>query len=426
MSEPRNDQSEDLVKRAVAATRQLPLPCGPSAAIMSQTLAALREAARQPQTTLLQRIYHMPWTFKASAILGIAASALAMYVVLSNSTDSSRAFADVADALSNVHSATWKTTSVVKGPQNETVTWSGIGMFLAPSHERTETTAQGKKTIQIVDGQKDKVITLDPVAKTATVINLKNLPAENPFGKTFQSLRELVAGAQNGRAGKVERLDAETIDGRRAQGFRIQLGAIDVKIWADPNTLLPIRVEETTSSAPEVHIVMFDFQIGMELDESLFSLDVPAGYTVQQTTQLDFSKKPIVYLAETLKMAAEHNDNVFPSTLRGEQGIDGIMQRAAKTLGEKHGKDSSENLKLATDLATKLGGTFGFLYSLSPENDWHYAGKDVKLNTPNRPIFWYKPHKGSSYQVIYADLSIKEVSSEEVPTVPKSEGSPRP
>ena len=95
MSEARNDQSDDLVTRAVAAIRQLPLPSGPSAAIMSQTLAALREAVRQPKTTFLQRVYHMPWTTKTSALLGIAASVLVMYLVLSNSMDSARAFADV-------------------------------------------------------------------------------------------------------------------------------------------------------------------------------------------------------------------------------------------------------------------------------------------------------------------------------------------
>ena len=126
-----------------------------------------------------------------------------------------------AEALNNVHSATWKTTTVVKMPQSKTVTSSGIGMFLAPSHERTETTAQGRKGIQIVDGQKDKSISLDPATKTVTVINLKNLPPgmDSPFGKTFQSLRELVAGAQNGKAGKVERLGVETIDGRVPRAF---------------------------------------------------------------------------------------------------------------------------------------------------------------------------------------------------------------
>ena len=41
-------------------------------------------------------------------------------------------------------------------------------------------------------------------------------------------------------------------------------------------------------------------------------------------------------------MAAEYNDGVFPPALRGEQGIDGIMQRRYKTLEEKHGKDAPE------------------------------------------------------------------------------------
>jgi outer membrane lipoprotein-sorting protein len=428
MSEPRNDQSEDLVKRAVAAIRQLPLPSGPSAAIMSQTSAALREAARQPKSTFLQRIYHMPWISKA-AMLAAAACALAIIATLSNYVGGARAFADVVEALNNIHSATWKTSSVYKGTQNETVTWTGIAMFLAPSHERTEMDVQGRKMIQIFDGQKDKVITLDPTAKTVMVINVKNLPPdrESPYGKTFEGLRELVARAQNGNADKVERLDAETIDGRPAQGYRIQLGAVEVKIWADPKTMLPIRVEETTSGGAEVRIVMTDFQVGMDLDKSLFSLDVPEGYTVQQTAEIDLAKKPMAYLAETLKMVAEQNDGVFPATLRGEQGIDGIMQRAAKSLGEKHANDPAALRKLSTDLAMKLGGTFGFLFALSPDNDWHYAGEDVKLNAPSTPIFWYKPQKASaSYQVLYADLSVKEVPSEEAPKAPAAEGSPKP
>jgi outer membrane lipoprotein-sorting protein len=393
-------------------------------------LAALvRHAADQPYPiTLIERIKNM----KPRTRIAVAAAVLIGFVGLMSwlvpGGGVALAFADVAEALNNVHSATWKTATVVKMPQKETVTWTGIGMFLAPSHERTESTAQGQTSIQIVDGQKDKTIGLFPATKTATVINLKNLPAKSPFGRTFQGLRQLVAGAQSGKAGKVERLGVETIDGRRAEGFRIQLGAIDVKIWADPKTLLPLRVEETTEAAagPEVRIVMTDFQIGVDLDASLFSLEVPAGYTVQQTTQIDLSKKPITYLVETLKMAAEYNDGVFPATLRGEQGIDGIMMRAAKALAKKYAKDSPEMLKAQTDLAMKLGATFGILFSLSPENDWHYTGKDVKFNTPNRPIFWYRPAKNASYQVIYADLSVKEVSAEEAPKAPKPEGGPKP
>ena len=74
-------------------------------------------------------------------------------------------------------------------------------------------------------------------------------------------------------------------------------------------------------------MVMTDFQVGVDLDPALFSLDLPEGYTVNQA-QLDFSKGPLGPLADTLGMAAEQNGGVFPPTLRGEQGIDGIMKRS--------------------------------------------------------------------------------------------------
>ena len=226
---------------------------------------------------------------------------------------------------------------------------------------------------------------------------------------------------------KVDRLDVEKIDGRRAQGFHVQLGAVEVKIWADPKTLLPIRVEETTGAAAgsEVRIVMSDFQVGVKLDESLFSVEVPAGYTVQQTMQLDLSKKPVAYLADALKWTAEHNDGVFPATLRGEQGMDGMARRAGTALAKNLAKNAPELLKLQTDLAMKLGGAFGVLFALPPDA-WHYAGKDVKLNTPNRPIFWYKLKTDAKCTVIYADLSIREVPPEETPKAPPPESDSKP
>jgi outer membrane lipoprotein-sorting protein len=435
MSEIRNDQSEDLVKLAVAATRELPLPIGPSAAIASQTLAALSEAAHRPKTTFLQRICHMPWTSKASAILATAASLLVVYVGLSSFTGTALAFADVVEVLKSVRTATWKTTTVTKGPQNETVTSNGIGMFLAPSHERMETTIQGAKTIQIMDGEKDKVISLIPATKMATVIELKNLPPdrENPFGNSFHGLRELVADVQSGKNGKAERLGVETIDGRPVEGFRIQRGSHEVKIWADPKTLLPVRFEQRTTDGPEGSTVMTDFQVDVELDETLFILEVPKDYTVQQTAQFDVSKNPIYYLADILKMSAELNNGVFPATLRGEQGIDGILMNSAQKLAEKFakngGKNSAEMLRKWTfDLSMNLGATFGFLGALSADNnDWHYAGTEVKLNTPDRPIFWFKRHKESTtYHVLYADLSVKEVAAEDVPKMPLSDGNPKP
>ncbi len=421
MENPKNFHQDDLLDRALDAVLREPPPDELPPEQVAQLVAAVRQAADKPYpSTIIERIKNMKPVTKIAVAATVLIACLGLMSWLLPGSGVAVAFADVAEALNGVHSATWKTTSTVKTPENKTVTFDAVGMFLAPSHERMESTAEGSTGVLIVDGQKNKAIVLDPAKKTAIIINYKNMPANNPNGRTFESFRKLVVEAQSGKAGKVEHLGSETVDGRPAEGFGIQLGAIDVKIWADPKTLLPIRVEQNTVDAagPKVSIVMTDFQINADLDESLFSLDVPPGYTVQQTMQLDASqaaKNPMAPLADALKLAAEYNNGVFPDTLRGEQGIDGIVQRALKTLAEKQDKDSPEKLmKLQTDVSMKLGGAFGVLFALPPDA-LHYAGKGVKLGTPNQPIFWLKQKKGGRCMVIYADLSVKEVSADEAP-----------
>jgi hypothetical protein len=203
---------------------------------------------------------------------------------------------------------------------------------------------------------------------------------------------------------------------------------MDAKIWADPKTRLPVRVEENSGagSDPKISLVMTDFQINPDLDKSLFSLDVPPGYAVPQTVQVDVSRSPWAHLADSLKMAAQYNDGFFPATLRGEQGVDGMMLRAPKTLAEKHRKDSHQQvMELAIDFAAKVAAGIGVLYAL-PSDGCHYAGKGVKLGTPNRPIFWIQQKKGGRCAVIYADLSVKEVPSAEAPKLPEPKTGAKP
>jgi hypothetical protein len=428
--EDHNDfNPDDLLDRAVDAVLHKPIPDELPPERVAQLVAAVQQAAHRPYTvSLMERVRNM----KLRTRLAVAATALIALVGLMSwlvpGGGVAVAFADVSEALSNVHSATWKTTSVVeiKVPERKTVTLSANAMFLAPSRERTETTADGAQSsaIAIVDGQKDKAITLVPATKTGTVVNLKNSAAkDNPFGRTFQGLQELVANAQSGKAGKVQRLGLQTIDGHEAEGFHIQVGSIDVKIWADPKTLLPVRVE-VTSTEPSTRVVMTDFRFNVPLDESLFSVDVPPGYSVEQTVQIDASK-PWAFLTSTLKMAAEMNGGVFPPSLQGDQGVVSVFQRGIQTLAEKHKGSPEEARKLGMDVGMNLAGFLGFIFA-TPPDALHYAGKGVKLGTPDRPILWLAPpREGGRYVVIYADLSVKEVSTDEAPKLPESEVNPQ-
>jgi len=419
---------DNLLDRAVEAVLHEPPPGEPSPERVADLVFHVRHAAEQPYPiTLLQRIKNMKPMNRIAVTAAILIAFAGLMSWLAPHGGVSVAFAQVAEALNRVETATWKSETVVKGPDNKSAAWVTTEMFLAPSHQRSEITVNGNKTsVSIIDGEKDKMLTLDSATKTAVVIELKNLPQGNPLGRTFQGLRELVASAQSGKAGKVERLGEKVIDGRRADGFRIEMGAIEIKLWADPKSLLPIRVEEVVAN-PEVRIVMTDFHTGVNLDSSLFSVDVPAGYSVQRTAQLDLSKKPIQYLADSLKMAAGYNGGLFPAELRGEHGIDGIIQRGMTTAAKEAPAAAMKmKMKLAMDLATNLGGTFGLIFSLRPENDWHYAGKDVKLGAPDKPIFWYKPTKNSDYVVLYADLTVKEVSAKDAPKAPATDNSRKP
>jgi len=427
MEDRKDSNPDDLLDRAVEAVLREPISEELPPDRVAQLVAAAQRAANRPYPfTLMERIRSMKLRTKLAVAATVLIALVGLMSGLVPGSGVAVAFADVAEALNNVHSATWKTSSVAetKVPETKTVTFSADAMFLAPSHERTETTVDGAKAvaISIIDGQKNKAITLVPATKTATVINLKSLPGkDNPFGRTFQSLQGLVANAQSGKVGKVERIGRKTIDGQGAQGFHIQLGSIEVEIWADPKTLLPIRVE-FTSKDPSTSVVMTDFRFNVPLDESLFSVDVPPGYTVQQSTQIDASK-PWAFLTGALRMAAECNDGVFPPSLRGDQGVVSIIQRCTPTWLKKHKGSPDELRRLSMDVGMNIAGFLGFINAASPDA-LHYTGKDVQLGTPNRPILWLAPPKPRGRCiVIYADLSVKELSAEEAPKLPESKDS---
>ena len=94
----------------------------------------------------------------------------------------------------------------------------------------------------------------------------------------------------------------------------------------------------------------------LTLDESLFSIEPPAGYTVQ-TVQVDASQP------------------------------------------------------MEKDLITLLRQYSTLMNNALPEADAHYAGKGVSLGAPGTPIFWYRPKDAKKYRVIYADLSVREADT---------------
>ena len=359
------------------------------------------------------------------------------------------AFAEVAKALDNLRTATYDCTMEMKNPMDgKTNTTTMKAFFLAPSCERVEMSmsmgsAKDKgSSIMILDHQAMKGLTLAPEQKLATTIDLSKIKKPSGPSNPFEMVRQLIREGSSNPGEKVESLGKKEIDGRVLVGFRTHSNMADQTFWADPQTARLVRIEVNFPGGSG-HGVMSNFCYDMELDPSLFSLEPPAGYTVNN---MDVKMPVEDDLINVLRLIAEHNDGTFPAAIgMSSKEYQQAIQAASKSEVEKFVKEP-ETEKLLEKLKAQYGkDTDGFMKAwmkammplnqkltqkymqgmmfyniLTSANDSHYAGKDVKLGTPDRPIFWYKPTGADTYRVIYADLSVKEMSAEEVEQMPEA------
>lgn len=91
-------------------------------------------------------------------------------------------------------------------------------------------------------------------------------------------LRNLITRLQDSPGFTVEELGEQQIDGRTV--IRLQAGhpRAQVTIWADPETALPVRIEQSDG---QMTVLAKNLQFDVPLDESLFRMDVPEGYKIQ-------------------------------------------------------------------------------------------------------------------------------------------------
>ena len=189
---------------------------------------------------------------------------------------------------------------------------------------------------------------------------------------------------------------------------------------------------------------MSNFRYDMELDPSLFSLEPPAGYTVQN---MEATMPVEDDLVNILRLIAEHNDGTFPAAIGMNnkefmQAIQAVTQgrklekllktpeteKLLEKLKAQYGKDQAGFMKawmkatmpFTQKLTQKHMQGMMFYNMLNSQNDSHYVGGGVKLGTPDRPIFWYKPTGADKYRVIYADLSVKDMAPDDVKKLPEA------
>ena len=342
-----------------------------------------------------------------SPLTKLATAAVVALVVVIGVTQigSTPAFAEVVASFLNIKTASFKMTMAVQGAPTQ----SFDCLYAEPIRMR-QTLTDGS-TVVITDFEKGKIVSLVPAQKQAVVIEMQNMP-ESDQGQfnMFAEIRKHLQEAQDTPDESVESLGRKEIGGVKTVGYHVKRSGTDMTVWADVRTNLP--VELTYSMGPATY-TMTDIVFDVEIDESLLSLDIPAGYTVR-TRQVDASEPREDDLVTLFRLWAEHMDGTFPPVF--EQNVLSVFIGAQRAKLTEAGKEPSEDdMMQLQETITKMSRGGMFVMNLPADSDWHYAGQDVTFGDARTPIFWYRPSGSATYRVLYGDLHIEDVTPDELP-----------
>lgn len=415
MSLEQNNPGNDLLERAVSVLRDSNVPNGPPPEVVEQTLAKLGVGMESNPTRTKWRI--IPMKFKS--ILAVAAALVIVFGSLSFwglHPRGSVAFGEVLKNVQSVLSVQFKGTAVVQIPRLGTKTVISETIIVEPGRMRQTTLpSEGMPggMVMIWDYGQGRCLSLDVTNKRATMMEMSNLPAEHKSQNLLEQFRVL-----DEKAGTP--IGEKEIAGRLAHGFKVGAPPMEMLLWADTQTRLPVQIEVTMKSGmlPPTTMIMTDFVWGEPVDESLVSLTPPEGYELQ-TIKMNMGPATEEDVIEALTTVADLNGGKFPANLDLMSVMKGLGKQF-KSLNENDPTQRKEGEAKIAQVTTAVTRAWIFINDPKNGDDFHYAGKDVKSGQAGTPILWYQPKDSPTYRVIDADLTVRDVAPADLPTVPST------
>ena len=301
------------------------------------------------------------------------------------------------------------------------------------------------------------ILIMDPIGNVTLCLRPSEKEAErNGIPSTKRKTRSFsyIGWVRKLSQGEAEFDGTEELDGQVTNVYVWEVPFEMITVWVDPESNLPVKVEHKTFANTEKNIVMprlslsmgdfggdenvgaggaigsgrgsglgisedttrtmYDFQWDVELDESLFSLEPPEGYTLEQRYP-DDSPLDNSSLVHILGFWAEMRGGEFPT----EQEIND-PEAFKPLIIEKYNGNSDPNEEFDQarhEVSRVLKGIF-IVQKKKVEGNWGYAGQDVVLGQAERIICWWFDEETESYKAIFGDLSLGDVTEDQLPIQP--------
>ena len=280
------DQATEALREAL---RDVPVSPGPPDDLVASTVRAVESGGQAPAPARPPAEKRRRRVFRYLRYGAAAAAVVALVTLVGwpwSGGERAVAFARVLDNVQKATSVTFDETQKV-GDQRAT----HLKHFLEGSRARVEI-ANGAD-ILIVDTREKKGLLLVPFFKAAKVLDkdpqfhVNDLAGWTPLEGLLQLKDQ-----------KPELVGTAAIDGKKTQVVRVRGGRWgesvgDWTIWIDPTTERPVKIHfVSTDTMPTVTKTLEHFSWDEKLDESLFKVEVPEGYTIGLPWEKDAQKKP--------------------------------------------------------------------------------------------------------------------------------------
>ena len=196
------------------------------------------------------------------------------------------AFAEVAEKVQKTQSLSFKTARVPRDPDDE------MRILILPDGRMRN---ENSKIYSIQDIKRGKMILVWKESKKAQVYEGYSPPVHLPADFNVYEL------IKNIRKEAVKSLPDEKLNGRKTIVFRAEIKGLPLpeketvwKVWVDPKTELPIRIEDTMHDehGKPATSVMYDIEFDRPFDPAQFSFEPPKGYKVETSGTANFPDLP--------------------------------------------------------------------------------------------------------------------------------------
>jgi hypothetical protein len=372
------DALEDLEKRA---------PC----------LRSRKHVVQEHVVDMAPRAWRIAMNSKWSKLAVAAVVVVAILLGLQFVGSSGVTFAQAIQPILNASSAVFDIIVGVEEPNTPVIRDMVVGSRI----RRTISNFPGN--VSIIDLESKRILNLTEEKKEAAYIDLKGLPAIPNY---LELLKNTIVRLEESPHFVVEDLGTRQIDGRQAVGFLAKHPQIEVTVWADAKSGLPVRIE---SKEGQLNVTCRNIQFDAPLDEALFSMEVPDGYKLQQM-ELDLNSATEADFVAGLRLfAGTFNDGAFPDGV----AVDEVLKQIPSITKKIEAMKLSSEEELA--LGKKLQQFLLFTRFFKGDGKWYYRGQGVKLGEADKAIFWYRPKGSQTYRVIYGDLRVEDAVPENLP-----------